>query len=111
MTIPPDMLQGMPDPGIAVKPGPRRDTTGVPPFDFRTYQRQTDGPKSCQESCEEACQAPALSPQGHHRRADERVAACAARRDLFGAARHPQAVDRSVPNLAERARARPSGAG
>src|SRR6185436_18292909 len=108
MTIPPDILQGMPDPRIAVKPDRRRDTTGVPPLIFPTASpRQTDG----QESCEEACQTSALSPQGYFRRANERAAAGAARRDLFGAARHPQAVDRAVPDLAERTGARPSGAG
>ena len=56
-------------------------------------------------------QASALSPQGDRRRADERAAARAARRDLFRAARHPQEAHRAVPDLAERAGARPSRAG
>ena len=69
---------------------------------------KSDGQESRQE---DSRQAPALSPEGDQRRADERAAAGAARRDLFRAARHPQEAHRAVPDLAERAGARPSGAG
>src|SRR5437016_3234864 len=39
--IPPDMLQGMPEPRKAVKPGRRRDTTAIPPFDIPDHIRDT----------------------------------------------------------------------
>ena len=51
-------------------------------------------------------QAPALSPQGSDRRADDPAAAGAAGRDLRRPARHPQKADGSIRDLDARARIR-----
>src|SRR5215203_1531913 len=93
--------RGMHDIRKAVKPGLYRDTSTYPPFEFPIAKptESTDG----QKSCEARCQASALSLEGNFRRADERAASGAARRDLFGTARHPQEAHRAVPDLAERA--------
>src|SRR3954466_14708869 len=92
----------------AAVPGSQRIST-LPETNPRelNYGQET----CCQEDNQRRWKAPALPPQGDRRRADERGAEVAARRDLFGPARHPQEAHRPVPDLAERPRPRHSRPG